>query len=172
LTLDQLMAFTVTDHAPSELQLYGHRPFEDDPDPRPLPDETAIRAALADVFDAVVSALTDTRLEPDLAGLLWSAVHLFHRTAMEAFRDHAAELFEVHTGSSWRPRAGSLVSHRALTAALIDGRDFLAAARRAETEPQLPIGLVAVPGSGSAANLADKARRLGIPVWRFGDGGA
>ncbi|CAO3456092.1 hypothetical protein [Azospirillum argentinense] len=31
---------------------------------------------------------------------------------------------------------------------------------------------IALPGSGIAANLADKVRRLGIPVWRFGDGGA
>ena len=180
-------ASSSTDHALVELQLYGHRPFQDDPDPRPLPDETAIRGALADVFDALVVTLMDTRLEPDLADLLWSTVNLFHRaadrvqrelddnedaqkrsqreqdgseirsvelerllaegltlierrTAMEAFRDHAAELFEVHTGSGWRPRAGSLVSHRTLTAALIDSRDFLAAKRRAETEPLLPAG--------------------------------
>ena len=32
----------------------------------------------------------------------------------------------------------------------------------------LPIGLIAFPGSGISANLADKAKRLGIPVWRFG----
>ena len=30
----------------SELQLYGHRPFQDEPDPRPLPDEGAVRTAL------------------------------------------------------------------------------------------------------------------------------
>ena len=30
----------------------------------------------------------------------------------------------------------------------------------------LPAGLVAFPGSGISANLADKARKLGIPVWR------
>jgi hypothetical protein len=29
----------------------------------------------------------------------------------------------------------------------------------------LPIGLIAFPGSGISANLADKARKLGIPVW-------
>jgi len=28
------------------------------------------------------------------------------------------------------------------------------------------------PGSGIQENLADKAKRLGIPVWRFGTGGA
>jgi len=25
------------------------------------------------------------------------------------------------------------------------------------------------PGSGISANLADKAKKLGIPVWRFSD---
>jgi hypothetical protein len=31
----------------------------------------------------------------------------------------------------------------------------------------LPIGVVVFPGSGISANLADKAKKLGIPVWRF-----
>ena len=35
----------------------------------------------------------------------------------------------------------------------------------------LPAGLVAFPGSGISANLADKARKLGIPVWRHSAGG-
>jgi len=33
----------------------------------------------------------------------------------------------------------------------------------------LPVGVIAFPGSGIAANLADKARTMGIPVWRFGN---
>jgi hypothetical protein len=240
--------------------------------------------------------LTDTRLEDDLADLLWSFVNLFHRkldriereldsnepaqrraqaeqdgsevksvelerlinqgislierrNAFEFVRDYTAELYEAATGSAWRPRAGSMVNHRALTAAVIDSREFLAARRRADTEvlapagariaftggadcndhtriwdaldkirakhpdmvllhggsprgaacwadhrkvPQvvfkpdwtrdrnaapfkrndrmfeaLPIGVVVFPGSGIAANLADKARKLGIPAWRF-----
>jgi hypothetical protein len=49
------------------------------------------------------------------------------RNCMELFRDQAAERFEVQIGSPWRPRAGSLVSHRTLTAAMIDSRDFIAA---------------------------------------------
>jgi hypothetical protein len=36
----------------------------------------------------------------------------------------------------------------------------------------LPIGVIVFPGSGISANLADKARKLGIPVWKFGDRGA
>ena len=171
----------------TELQLYGHRPFQDEPDPRPLPQEHTVRTALADIFDALVSTLTDTRLEPDLEDLLWSTVNLFHRAAdrvereldgneqtqrrsqkeqdgseirsvelerllaegltlierrnaFEIMRDQAAELFETHTGTAWRPRAGSKVNHRALTSAVIDSRDFLAAKRQAETEVMLPPG--------------------------------
>src|SRR5208283_5727648 len=37
------------------------------------------------------------------------------RNSFEFFRDCAAEQFERHTGSSWRPRSGSMVNHRALT---------------------------------------------------------
>jgi hypothetical protein len=171
----------------NELQLYGYRPFHDEPDPRPLPESDAVAGAVSDILDALVSTLSDTRLEPDLDDLLWSAVNLFHRAtdrierelddneqaqqrsqreqngsevrsvelerltaegitlierrnSMELFRDQAAERFEVHTGSSWRPRSGSLVNHRTLTSAMIDSRDFLAAKRRAETEVLLPAG--------------------------------
>ena len=288
----------------SELQLYGHRPFQDEPDARPLPAEQSVRTALADIFDALVSTLTDTRLEPDLEDLLWSTVNLFHRAAdrvereldsneqaqrrsqkeqdgseirsvelerllaegltlierrnaFEAMRDQAADMFETHTGTAWRPRTGSKVNHRALTSAVIDSRNFLAAKRRAETEvmvppgpkvaftggyecndhqaiwaaldrvhgkhpgmvllhggspkgaeriaacwadnrkvPQvafrpdftrhrnaapfkrndqlldvLPIGVVVFPGSGISDNLADKARKLGIPLLDFRKGG-
>ena len=31
----------------------------------------------------------------------------------------------------------------------------------------LPIGVIAFPGSGISENLADKARKMGIPVWKF-----
>jgi hypothetical protein len=289
-----------TDLVLDELQLHGYRPFQDEPDPRPLPDANVIAGAVSDIFDALVATLSDTRLEPDLADLLWSTVNLFHRAAarvqreldhnedaqkrsqteqdgseirsvelerlvaegltlierrnsMELFRDTAADQFERHTGSHWRPRTGSLVNHRTLTAAMIDSRDFLAAKRRVEAEPllpagakiaftggidfndhraiwdsldkvrskhpdmvllhggspkgaeriaaswatnrkvlqivfkpdwarhakaapfrrndqildALPIGVIAFPGSGISTNLADKAKRLGIPVWRF-----
>jgi hypothetical protein len=298
-------ASSPTDHVLTELQLHGHRPFQDGPDPRPLPEANTITGAVVDIFDAIVSTLTDTRLEPDLEELLWSTVNLFHRAvdriereldgneqaqrrsqkeqngsevrsvelerlvsegltlierrnALELFRDQAADRFEVQTGSAWRPRTGSMVNHRALTAAMIDSREFLAARRRAETEllvpagPKiaftggadfndhplvwatldkvrakhpdmvllhggsptgaeriaarwadtrkvphipfkpdwtrhakaapfkrndqilevLPIGVIVFPGSGIQENLADKARKLGIPVWRFGSGGA
>ena len=38
-----------------------------------------IAGAVADIFDALVATLSDTRLEPDLEELLWSTVNLFHR---------------------------------------------------------------------------------------------
>jgi hypothetical protein len=288
-----------------ELQLYGYRPFQDEPDPRPLPEARTVAGAVADIFDAFVATMRDTRLEPDLEDLLWSTVNLFHRAvarverelddneqaqrrgqkeqdgseirsvelerltaegmtlierrnSMEFFRDQAAEQFERHTGSTWRPRSGSMVNHRALTSAMIDSRDFLAAKRRVETQvllpagpkvaftggldfndvsviwdrldkvhakhpdmvllhggspkgaeriaakwadhrkvPQiafkpdwtkhakaapfkrndqmlevLPIGVIIFPGTGIQDNLTDKARKLGIPVWKFGEGGA
>src|ERR1700745_332105 len=175
------------EHVLSELQLYGHRPFQDEPDPRPLPEVNAIGGAVADIFDALIATLRDTRLEPDLEDLLWSTVNLFQRAAervqrelddnedaqkrsqkeqdgseirsvelerllaegltlierrnsMELFRDLAADQFERHSGSSWRPRSGSMVNHRTLTVEMIDSRDFLAAKRRAETEVLLPAG--------------------------------
>src|SRR6202163_4771105 len=176
-----------TEHVLSELQLFGYRPFDDQPDPRPLPEGKMVTGAVADIFDALVATLSDTRLEPDLEDLLWWTVNLFHRAvdrierelddneqvqqksqreqngsevrsvelerltaegitlierrnSMELFRDQAIERFEVHTGSSWRPRSGSLVNHRTLTAAMIDSRDFIAAKSRAETEVILPAG--------------------------------
>jgi hypothetical protein len=298
---EPLHASSSTERIIHQLQVYGYHPHQDEPDPRPLPDEAEVQGALADIFDALVSTLSDTRLEPDLEDLLWSTVNLFHRAAdriqrqldrnedeqfksqkerdgsevrsvelerltaegatmverrnaMEFFRDHAAGLFETHIGSNWRPRSGSRVDHRNLTAAVIDSQEFLAAKRRIEIEPLIPkgpkvafaggincndyqaiwdildkvrakhpdmvlmhggapkgaefiasrwadarkvtqmifrpdwgrhgkaapfkrndqllqavpIGVVVFPGSGITDNLADKARGLGIPVWRFG----
>jgi len=298
-------ATSPTDHVLTELQLHGYRPFQDEPDPRPLPEARIVAAAVADIFDALIASLSETRLEPDLEDLLWSTVNLFHRAnerierelddneqaqkrsqrdqdgseirsvelerltaegmtlierrnGMEYFRDQAAEHFARYTGSHWHPRSGSMVNHRALTSAMIDSRDFLAAKRRAETEvllpagpkiaftggldfndvsliwdkldqvhakhpemvllhggspkgaeriaarwadrrkvPQiafkpdwtkhakaapfkrndqmldvLPIGVIIFPGTGIQENLADKARKLGIPVWKFGNSGA
>lgn len=300
---DETFHVSATSQVIHALQLYGHRPHQDEPDPRPLPDESVVRGALADIFDALVVTLAETRLEPDLEDLLWSTVNLFHRAAgrvqreldrneddqkksqkeqdgsevrsvelerlitegatmierrdtMEFFREHAADLFEAHIGSMWHPRSGSKINHRNLTAAMIDSRDFLAAKRRVEIEPltpagvkvafaggldckdhhviwdvldkvrtkhadmvllhggstkgaefiasrwadarkvpqisfkpdwtrhakaapfkrndellkTLPIGVVVFPGSGITDNLADKAKAMGIPVWRFGGG--
>ncbi|MDR9764170.1 DUF2493 domain-containing protein [Rhizobium redzepovicii] len=297
-------ASSPTDRFIYEMQLHGHRPFQDEPDPRPLPEEPVVQSALTAIFDALFEMLGDTRLEPDLEDLLWSIPNLFHRAgeriqreldrneeaqrtgqreqdgsevksvelerhaaegitllerrnAFEFMRDSAADLFEAQTGSSWRPRTGSKVSHANMTASMIDSRDFLSARRRAETEVLIPVGtkiafsggmdyndheriwakldqayakhpdmvllhgaspkgaeriaacwaearkvtqicfkpnwtkhakaapfrrndemlsvmpagVIIFPGSGITGNLADKARRLGIPVWQAtGDG--
>ena len=32
----------------------------------------------------------------------------------------------------------------------------------------LPTGMVVCPGRGVQENLADKAKKLGMPVWKFG----
>jgi hypothetical protein len=32
----------------------------------------------------------------------------------------------------------------------------------------LPIGVIVFPGTGIQDNLAEKARKLGIPVWKYG----
>ena len=75
-----------TDHVLTELQLYGWRPFADEPDPRPLPDGDHVAGAVADIFDALISAMADTRLEPDLDDLLWSVANVFHRAVLRIER--------------------------------------------------------------------------------------
>src|SRR5258706_12558435 len=69
-----------TDQVLHELQLYGYRPFNDEPDPRPLPEAQILAGSISDIFDALVVALADTRLEPDLEDLLWSTGNVFHRS--------------------------------------------------------------------------------------------
>jgi hypothetical protein len=180
-------ASSPTDHLITELQLYGWRPFQDEPDPRPLPEGGEVAGAVADIFDALIATLSDTRLEPDLDELLWGTVNVFHRATgrierelddneqaqrrlqreqdgtevksvelerltaegqtlierrdtFELMRDQAVEHYEHHTGTAWRPRSGSMVNHRNLTSAMIDSRDFLAAKRRAEAQVILPDG--------------------------------
>src|SRR3546814_8233128 len=71
-------ASSPTDHVPTELQLYGFRPFPDDLDPRPLPEGNTVAGAIADIFDALTDTLQATRLEPALADLLWPTVNLYH----------------------------------------------------------------------------------------------
>ena len=176
-----------TAHLLAELQLFGHRPFEDELDPRPLPEDDLIRAAVADTFDAFTAAMQDTRLEPDLEDVLWGIVNVMHRAtsrierelddneqaqqrsqreqdgsevrsvelerllaegltlierrnAHEVLRDLSADAFELHLRKPWRPHIGSMVSRRTLTATLIDSRDFVAARTRAEREVMLPAG--------------------------------
>ena len=76
-----------TGHLLEELALYAHRPYDDEADPRPLPEPAKLQGALADMFDALVATLSDTRLEPDLHTLLWSLVNVFHRRIDRIERD-------------------------------------------------------------------------------------
>jgi YspA, cpYpsA-related SLOG family len=186
-TDDEPHTLSPTAHLLDELALHGHRPGQDEPDPRPLPEADTVRAHIGEIADGLAAMLTDTRLEDDLADVLWSFVNLFHRkaerleaeldrneqaqkrgqaeqdgsevksvelerliaqgislierrNAFEFVRDHAAELYEAATGSAWRPHTGSMVNHRALTAAVIDSREFLAARRRADAQVLAPSG--------------------------------
>src|SRR5580704_14639590 len=68
-----------TAHLLDELALCGHRPGQDEPDPRPLPEPDAVCGQLNAAVEALSVMLTGTRLEEDLADLLWSFVNLFHR---------------------------------------------------------------------------------------------
>lgn len=170
-----------------EMQLYGHRPFVDEPDARPLPDPHLAGGAVADMFDALAGCLEGTRIEPDLEDLLWNLVYLFHRAgerierdlddneqaqkrmqreqdgseirsveleraiaegitlverrdAMEFFREASAVRFRIHARKPWSPRTGSRISHRTMTAASIDSRDFLDRRLRERAAALLPEG--------------------------------
>lgn len=70
-----------------EMQLYGHRPFEDEPDHRPLPEARMMEGAMADMFDAIVACLIDTRIEPDLEDLAWNIVNVFQRAGERIERE-------------------------------------------------------------------------------------
>src|SRR3546814_4951995 len=81
-----------------EMQLYGYRPFEDEPDHRPLPDDRIAGGAVAEMFDALVSCLIDTRIEPDLEDLAWGVVNVFHRASERIERElDDNERSEEHT---------------------------------------------------------------------------
>jgi hypothetical protein len=182
-----------------ELSLYAYRPFSDEPDPRPLPEDRLATGAVVDTFDAFVSALHDTRIEPDLEDLLWAITNVFHRAAervereldtnevaqrksqreqdgsevrsvelerliregmtmierrdtMEFFREVAVDQFSLHFRKPWAPRSGSVANRKALTASMIDSRDFINARRLADREVLIPAGPKIALTSGSDFN--------------------
>ena len=65
-------ASSPTDRVILELQMYGHRPHQDEPDPAAAARREVIRAGLAGIVETFAGMLGDTRLEPDLDDLLWS----------------------------------------------------------------------------------------------------
>ncbi|MCB2079468.1 MAG: DUF2493 domain-containing protein, partial [Novosphingobium sp.] len=92
----------------------------------------------------------------ELESLLAQGLTLIERRdAHELMRDVASDLYRIHTGSTWRPRHGSLVNRRALTAAVIDSRDFIAARRRADTEVMVPHGTKVAFTGGKECNDTD-----------------
>ena len=62
------------------------------------------------------------------------------RDAFEEIRDAAGDHYRAQTGSAWLPRTGSKVSHGALTASVIESRDFISAKRRRDAEVHCPEG--------------------------------
>lgn len=82
-----------------------------------------------------------------------------NRNSFEAMREMAGEHFHVHTGSPWLPRTGSKVAHKALTAAMIDSRDFLSAKAHSETTALCPAGTRIAFTGGLDFNEID-------PIWK------
>ncbi len=102
-----------------EMALYGHRPFDDEPDPRPLPDSRIVGGAMADMFDAMAASLQDTRLEPDLEDLLWHMVNIFHRAGERIGRE--LDYNEQTQKRMQREQDGSEVKSVELERALAEG---------------------------------------------------
>ena len=189
------------------------------------PKQDRSQGAVADMFDALVATLSDTRLEGDLQQLLWSLTNVFHlqprprssarsiatkatsaaasaiRTAPKsarsnsnafsprAYRCRTAQRPRIHARRRRRRSSNAISAHAggratarasaisALTAAVIDSRDFIAAKRRAEIEPLTPAGTkIAFAGGvdcndhqphlGGARSRARQARRHGAAPWR------
>ena len=62
------------------------------------------------------------------------------RDAMEAFREAFAEQFRHHLRKPWLPRSGSMLNRRAMTAAVIESREFVNDRRYADAQLLLPPG--------------------------------
>ncbi len=86
---------------------------------------------------------------------------------LEAMREAAALLYMAETGSSWRPAGGSRLSHsRALTSAVIDGRDFLRARSESRRRAAMPQGTPVVFAGGRLSFTTDEdAKALATNVW-------
>lgn len=78
------------------------------------------------------------------------------RNAFEFMRDTAALLFAQHTGSAWRPAAGSMVNRKTMTAAMVDSRDFMAAKAKADNTVFVPKGTLIAFTAGPNFNDHDK----------------
>jgi hypothetical protein len=98
---------TATARVIEELQLYGYRPNEDEPDPRPLPEADRLEQAIAGLFQMISETFSDTRLEPDLPDILWHITDVFHRKSDRVQRQ--ADDNEMKQRSSQKDQDGSEV---------------------------------------------------------------
>lgn len=144
-------------HLLDELELYATRPFEDETDPRPLPNYRQVEGVAADTFDAMVSALEGTRLEPDLEDLLWHMTNVFHRAVGRV--DRELDTNEQAQRRLQREQDGSEVRSVELETAtrigrtMIERRDAMEAFRDAFAEQFLAyVRKPWLPHSGSKVN--------------------
>ena len=87
---------------------------------------------------------------------------------LESFREAAAILYMNETGSSWRPAGGSRLNHsRALTSAVVDGRDYLRARSEARRRAAMPEGTPVVFAGGRLSfPTVEEAKALADSVWK------
>ena len=102
-----------------ELQLWGTRAFDDEPDLRPMPEPETLMTAVADIFDALVATLQGTRMEGDLEEILWGQVNIFHRAAARVERDLDAN--EVAQHKAQREQDGSEIKSTELERLTAEG---------------------------------------------------
>lgn len=92
------------------------------------------------------------------------------RDLLESSRDLAGQHFEAITGSAWRPKAGSLANRKAMTAAVIDSKDYIKAKKYKETNTLTPPGtLIALSGGVDYNNVALIYEKLDMLLARFPD---
>lgn len=97
-------------------------------------------------------------------------IALQRRDAFEACRDMAAEQFRAITGSTWKPRAGTMATRKSMTASVIDSRDFINAKRYQETNTLTPPGtLIAISGGTKFGNVDLVFSKLDAVYARFPD---
>ena len=148
---------SVTDQVATDLQLYGYRPFHDEPDTRPAPESEELDGVISDVFAALTFTFRDTRLEPDLTDLLWSAVNLFHRAVdrvqrkLDENEDAQKRAQKEQDGSEIRSvELETLLAHGQ---ALLDRRDAMEQLRDTAAERyEQQLGTVWRPFVGSMVN--------------------
>ena len=87
--------------------------------------------------------------------------------ALEGFREAAAALYLHEIGSSWRPAGGSRLNHSpGLTAAVVDGRDYLRARSEARRSAATPQGTpVLFAGGRLSFGSSEDARTFADNLW-------